>query len=311
MARNRSFDWNLVNSKIKELDTKKGFSDKDDDVYYKPKTDDHGNANVLIHFLPPHPEEDLPFVKKYNHGFQSVNGWFIEDCPTTVGKDCLVCKYNGTQWEHDKEGVRTRKRRVNFYSNILVVKDPLAPENEGKVFKYRYGIKIHDKIMEKVSPESEIDDPVNVFDYDNGANFKLKIKSVNIPGYKKPVPNYDASSFSEPAPIALNGQSLTDDEINALDDKLNKLTVYTDPKEFKSYEDLAKNFLKKTGIKIPLTPNGEQPVVREAAPAAASIPEAKETPDFKAPAQEASTGFANAGSDDESDEDFFAKLRGE
>ena len=311
MARNRTFDWAAVNGKIKDLDKKKSFDNGDEDVYYKPKTDDQGNANVLIRFLPPHPEEDLPFVKKYNHGFQSVNGWYIEDCPTTVGKDCPVCKYNGTQWDHDKEGVRTRKRRVNFFSNILVVKDPLAPANEGQVFKYRYGIKIHDKIMEKVSPESEIDDPVNVFDYDNGANFKLKIKSVNIPGYKKPVPNYDASSFAEVSPIAISGQTLSDDEINALDDKLNKLTVYTDPKKFKSYEELAKHFIKKTGIKIPITADGtiqEKPK----APVAAAIPEAnhnfnaeKSTPVVEDDA------FVNKSTDDESDESFFAKLRGE
>jgi|TARA_R110001592_G_scaffold173053_1_gene411721 hypothetical protein len=310
MARNRSFDWNAVNSKIKEMDTKKSFGGGDEDVYYKPKTDDQGNAMVLIRFLPPHPEEDLPFVKKYNHGFQSVNGWYIEDCPTTVGKDCPVCKYNGTQWEHDKEGVRARKRRVNFYSNILVVKDPLCPANEGQVFKYRYGIKIHDKIMEKVSPESEIDDPVNVFDYDNGANFKLKIKSVNIPGYKKPVPNYDASSFSESSIISLNGQGLTDDEINELDGKLNKLSVYTDPKSFKSYEDLAKNFLKKTGIKIPLTADGAQPAAAPAAPVREEIQEApKEVADFKTPVAN-DEAFVNADKD-ETDEDFFAKLRGE
>ena len=313
MARNRKFDWNAVNSKIKELDQKKGFSDGDDDVFYKPKTDDQGNANVLIRFLPPHPEEDLPFVKKYNHGFQTVSGgWFIEDCPTTVGKDCPVCKYNGTQWDHDKEGVRKRKRKVNFFSNILVVKDPLAPENEGQVFKYRYGIKIHNKIMEKVSPESEIDDPVNVFDYDDGANFKLKIKSVNIPGYKKPVPNYDASSFAEQSLISINGRSMTDDEINALDGKLHKLSTYVDPKSYKGYSELASLFTKKTGIKIATSPDGQVEKPLDTTPWADkdSIPEAREEQNFSPPAKEetSSSGFA-ASDDNESDADFFAKLR--
>jgi len=245
MARRRSFDWTAVNSKLKDLDKRPSFGKGDDDNYYKPKTDDNGNANVLIRFLPPHPDEELPFVKKYNHGFQGQNGWFIEDCPTTVGGDCPLCKYNGTQWNSDPEGVRGRKRKVNFFSNILIVKDPATPANEGKVFKYRYGIKIHNKIMEKVAPESEIDEPLNIFDYDNGANFKLKIKSVTIPGYKRPVPNYDASSFAESTAIALNGKELTDDEINALDDKLFKLNGYVDIKNYKSYSELASLLLKK------------------------------------------------------------------
>jgi len=310
MAKRRSFDWNSVNDKIKELDKKPQYGNSgDDDVFYKPKTDEQGNGNVLIRFLPPHPEETLPFVKKYNHGFQSANGWFIEDCPTSIGEKCPICTYNGTQWDIDQTGVRNRKRKVSFYSNILIVKDPLAPENEGKVFKYRYGIKIHGKLMEKIAPESTIDDPVNIFDYDNGANFKLKIKTQKIflGGKERPVPNYDASSFSEPSPIALKGANLTDDEINALDDQLNKIETFTEKSNFKDYKTLAELFFKKTGIEIPTSPDGK---VSAPAPRAAPVQTMSDFSDT--PAESATAKSApvdSSGSEDESDDDFFAKLR--
>lgn len=314
MAKRRSFNWTAVNDKIKELDKKPQYGKGgDDEVFYKAKTDEQGNGNVLIRFLPPHPEETLPFVKKYNHGFQSANGWFIEDCPTSIGEKCPICAYNSSQWDIDQAGVRNRKRKVSFYSNILIVKDPLAPENEGKVFKYRYGVKIHGKLMEKIAPESTIDDPVNIFDYDNGANFKLKIKTQKIflGGKERPVPNYDASSFSEPCPISINGRELTDDEINELDTKINKIEVFTEKTNFKDYKTLAELFFKKTGIEIPTSPDG---VVKSAATAptpAASIADYSDTPaEASAIKSAVKAKPAPVSSDEDEDEDdFFAKLR--
>jgi len=222
------------------------------------------------------------------------------------------CAYNSSQWDIDQAGVRNRKRKVSFYSNILIVKDPLSPENEGKVFKYRYGVKIHGKLMEKIAPESTIDDPVNIFDYDNGANFKLKIKTQKIflGGKERPVPNYDASSFAEPSPISINGRELTDDEINELDGQINKIEVFTEKSNFKDYKTLAELFFKKTGIEIPTSPDGK--VAAPAAPApAATIADFNDSPAEAAAAKaEVKAKPAPASTDEDDDEDdFFAKLR--
>lgn len=312
MAKRRSFDWNAVNEKIKEMEKRPSF-DEGEDQYYKPKTDEHGNSNVLIRFLPPHLDEEVPFVKIYSHGFKGVNGWFIENCPTTIGEKCPLCSYNSSQWDSDPDGVRSRKRKVNFHANILVVKDPLSPENDGKVFKFRYGIKLHQKLMEKISPESEIDEPVNIFDYDKGANFKLKIKMQQIKGFSKPVPNYDASSFAEPTPIALNGVELTDQEIDELDGKLFKLQPIIAKSEFASYKDLANKLFTKTGINVPLDPN-QRPASKQSAP---KVEEMREAPksfdsfndDEDDDKEESTSSNQFINDDDDNDDDFFAKLR--
>ena len=47
-----------------------------------------------------------------------------------------------------KRSARKRKRKLSYYANILVVSDPKHPENEGKVFLYKFGKKIFDKITE-------------------------------------------------------------------------------------------------------------------------------------------------------------------
>lgn len=313
MAKRRSFDWNAVSEKIKELDKRPNYNNnnEDDENFYKHKTDEHGNANVLMRFLPPHPEEDLPFVKKYNHGFQSVNGWFIEDCPTTIGKECPICKHNSSIWDSDQNTARNQKRKVSFFANILIIKDPNCPENEGKVFKYRYGIKIHEKIMEKIAPESDIDDPVQIFDYDNGANFKLKVKTQKLVlgGKERLVPNYDASSFTEPTPIVINGKPLTDSELEELDSKIYKLQPLVDESIFKSSKELSDIFFKKTGIKISDTGNvkaTKDPIkeMKEAAEKDFSKFDDDESDDLNETTSNDSNDL-----DDLDDADFFAKLR--
>jgi hypothetical protein len=316
MATRRKFDWNMVNEKIKELDKKPQSSHSEED-FYKPKLDEYGNGNVLMRFLPPHPDEDLPFVKKYNHGFQGPNGWFIEDCPTTIGKECPVCKFNQTIWNSDETRARNQKRKVNFFANVLIIRDPNCPENEGKVFKFRYGVKLHEKLMEKISPESDIDDPVQVFDYDRGANFKLKIKTQKIflGGKERPVPNYDASSFAEPSPISLDGNALTDSELNELDGKIHRLKDLTDERNIKSYAELADLFFKKTGEKIDGTS-----IIQKVSNTSEAIAEAGN--DFsKFNDDDSNTDLSvvdtskprssklDPSTEDESDADFFAKLR--
>lgn len=258
MARKRrGYNVDDLINKIKDGEKKNSYNN-DDPAEYKPKLKEDGSCQVIMRFLPPHLEEDLPFVKIYSHGWKDrQGGWFIDPCPTTIGKPCPVCKENGRIWEEDEDTARPRSRKVSFWANILIIKDPNCPENEGKVFKYRYGKKIHEKIMEKINPsEPDIDPMVPIFDYEEGANFKLKIKKVGEWS------NYDASTFAEPTPIGMGKQPFTDEELDELDGKLHKLSPIVDPKEFRSYEEMAIKFTKKTGIAVSTDPDVEGVVTR-------------------------------------------------
>ena len=198
---------------------------------WKPELDASGNGYAVIRFLPAPDGETVPWAKLYSHGFQGPGGWFIENCPTTHGDKCPVCAHNNGLWnsgvESDKEVARKQKRKLSYYSNIYVVKDPKHPENEGKVFLYRYGKKIFDKIMGAMQPEFQDETPVNPFDLWEGANFKLKIKTVA--GYW----NYDSSEFDRTAAL-----SADDDELETIWKQGYSLEAFTAPAEFKSYDDL-------------------------------------------------------------------------
>jgi hypothetical protein len=169
----------------------------------------------------------------FSHGFQGKGGWFIENCPTTLGLPCPVCEGNNELWnsgvESDKEIARQRKRKLSYISNIYVVSDPANKQNEGKVFLYKYGKKIFDKISEKMKPQFEDESPMNPFDFWAGANFKLKIRTVQ--GYV----NYDKSEFDSPEAF-LEGDDKDLERIWAMQYSLRE---FTNPSQFKSYEDLS------------------------------------------------------------------------
>ena len=170
-----------------------------DDRLWKPEMDKTGVGSATIRFLPAPDGEELPWVKMYSHAFQGPGGWFIENSLTTIGQKDPVSEYNRGLWnsgsEKDKDTVRKQKRKLSYYSNIYVVKDPANPANEGKVFLFKYGKKIFDKILNAMQPEFDDEDPINPFDFWQGANFKLKI--VKKDGYW----NYDKSEFDRVAPL--------------------------------------------------------------------------------------------------------------
>ena len=207
-----------------------------DERLWKPELDTSGNGYAVIRFLPAIEGEDLPWVKLFSHAFQGPTGqWYIENSRTTLGrgpdgKD-PVSEYNTSLWnsgvETDKEIARKQKRKLSYYSNIYVVSDSKNPHNEGKVFLFRYGKKIFDKLMAAMQPEFEDESPINPFDFWKGANFKLKIRKVD--GYW----NYDKSEFEAPSAI------LDDDSaIERIWKEQYSLADFTAPSNFKSYEEL-------------------------------------------------------------------------
>ena len=178
----------LTSKLVKEIEktsaTKSGGADE---RLWKPELDKSGNGFAVIRFLPAPDGEDLPWAKIYSHAFQGPGGWYIENSLTTVGQKDPVSEYNRELWnsgsDKDKETVRKQKRKLSYYSNIYVVKDPVNPHNEGQVFLFKFGKKIFDKItLSAMQPEFEDESPINPFDFWAGANFKLKIRKVDSTG---------------------------------------------------------------------------------------------------------------------------------
>ena len=216
---------------VKEVEKVNNSSGGGDERLWKPELDKSGNGYAVIRFLPAPDKEEIPWAKLYTHAFQGPGGWYIENSLTTVGGKDPVSDYNRELWnsgnESDKDTVRKQKRKLSYYSNIYVVKDPTNPQNEGKVFLFKYGKKIFDKVMEAMQPEFEDETPINPFDFWQGANFKLKI--VKKDGFW----NYDKSEFDSLAPLLDD-----DDALEAIWKKEYSLAAVTATDQFKSYEDL-------------------------------------------------------------------------
>ena len=205
-----------------------------DERLWKPEVDKAGNGYAVIRFLPAPNGEDLPWAQVWTHAFQGPGGWYIENSLTTLGKKDPVSDLNRELWNSGGEGspqraqARNQKRKLNYYSNIYVVKDSANPENEGKVFLYRYGKKIFDKIMESMQPAFEDETPVNPFDLWKGADFKLKI--TKVAGFW----NYDKSEFDAPSVLG----DLNDKDLEGIWKQEHSLSAYTADDQFKSYEEL-------------------------------------------------------------------------
>ena len=203
-----------------------------DDREWKPTVDKAGNGYAVIRFLPAPQGEDMPWVRIWNHGFQGPTGkWYIENSLTTLNKPDPVSELNSELWnsgvEANKEIARKQKRRLNYYANILVVEDSANPDAVGNVYLYKFGKKIFDKIKDVMQPQFEDENPVNPFDFWEGANFKLKIRQVE--GYR----NYDKSEFDSPSPLADD-----DAKIETVWNKQHSLQGVVAPDQFKTYEEL-------------------------------------------------------------------------
>ena len=205
-----------------------------DDRFWRPELDKSSNGYAVIRFLPAVDGEDLPWAKYYSHGFKGKGGWYIEKSRTTLGEKDPVSEMNTELWnsgiESDKDIARQRKRKLSYISNILVVSDPANPQNEGKIFLYKYGKKIFDKVNEAMNPEFEDETPVNPFDFWEGANFKLKVRKVA--GFI----NYDKSEFDSSSAI-YDGD---DTKLEELWKTQYALGEFTDPSTFKTYDELKK-----------------------------------------------------------------------
>lgn len=219
---------------------------KRDERYWQLEVDKAGNGFAIIRFLDRPPcdgDEGVAFVSFHEHSFQGPGGWYIEKSLTSIDKDDPVNEYNSKLWatgvEENQNIARRQKRKQQFVGNILVVKDPAHPENEGKVFLFKFGKKIYDKIFAKQNPrKGDLDsetgnqiEPVNVVDIVEGSNFTLRARK------EKGFRNYDESEFSKTlTPIAKK-----EADIERLINSAYSLKAEVDPAtQFKTYAELKK-----------------------------------------------------------------------
>ena len=256
--------------------------------YWKPEVDKSGNGIATFRFLPApsidNDEDALPWVKVFSHGFKGPGGWLIDNCLTTKNNQCPVCEGNTVLWnsgiEANKTVARERKRKLNYITNIYIVSDPKHPENEGKVFLYRFGKKIFDKITEAMNPPFEDEKPINPFDLWKGANFKLKIRKVE--GYQ----NYDKSEFETSSPL-----SDDDTKMEKIWKSEYSLKELVDDSQFKSYDMMKTRLEKVLGL-------AGEPVKMTTVE---SIKAAAKTAPVKAPVE-------TSADEEDADMDYFKKL---
>ena len=271
-----------------------------DERLWTCQTDKAGNGYAVIRFLPAPAGEDVPFVRLFTHGFKGPGGWYIENSLTTIGQQDPIAELNTRLWnsgiEADKETVRKQKRQLNYYSNIYVVKDPANPANEGKVFLFRYGKKIFDKLNDLMNPQFEDEQPVNPFDLWAGSNFKLKIRKVD--GYS----NYDKSEFDTAAPLNDN-----DEELERIWKSQYSLKELLDPKNFRAYDELKRRLDRALGHTAGVTPSNAQSDQY----AEDNTPPFEPTPQFKAAEMRPAATATASSDDDDEDFEFFKKLAAE
>jgi hypothetical protein len=261
---------------------------KSDERFWTPTVDKAGNGYAVVRFLPAPRGENVPFVRIFDHGFQGPGGsWYIENSLTTIGKKDPVGELNSALWnsgiESDKDVARKQKRRLHFISNIYVVEDKGKPENDGKVFLFKYGKKIFDKLNEVMNPQFPDETPLNPFDFWEGANFALKIR--NVEGYR----NYDKSTFMSASPL-----HKSDAKLEEIYNQEHSLQDFLKPENFKSYDEL-KEKLNRV-LAAPMDGLTRNAMEQDAAP-----PPAFKTRPAPAPAME------QAGEDDD-DLEFFKRL---
>ena len=297
LKRSGSSNLDVLTKELNKLQGNQQQSNKDD-RFWQPEVDKVGNGYAVIRFLPAPQGEDVPFVRIWDHAFQGPGGWYIEKSLTTLGEKDPVSEYNSQLWnsgvDANKDLVRKQKRRLYFVSNIYVVSDPSNPDNEGKVFLYRYGKKIFDKLNEAMNPAFQDETPVNPFDFWEGADFKLKIRKVE--GYR----NYDKSEFSAQTALLQD-----DDKLEEIWKTQYSLQEFVNRDQFKSYDELKARLEKALALggATAVGATAAAAAVEDTVPwnepeqaAAPSIPEAKQ------PAQE----------EDEDDSlSFFEKLANE
>ena len=232
-------DWGKL---AKKFNTMGGRDDKSvDPRFFVPGKDSEGNIAVTIRFLPSPNGEAI--VEESRHWFAGpvdpISGKgevYNEACPRAVRKKCPACDFAGKAWgDGDKDAYKKWGNKSKYVGNILVINDVNKPENNGKVFLFRFGQVIWNMIDEKMAPKSKLQEPVIVFSYETGANFNL-IGVKNKFNNGKKLIEYDdfkPSIFVSPAESIL-----AEDVITAADAGLHDMVEWDEDNYYKSLDEL-------------------------------------------------------------------------
>jgi hypothetical protein len=295
----QSKDFTKLLKKVEEVNKPTYENADNTDNYWKPTPDKAGNALAVIRFLPGAAvdgDDALPWVQYWDHGFQSktTGKWYIEKSLTTLGQGVKdpVSEYNSMLWNSnsddnspERKQAREQKRRLHYVSNIYVVSDPKNPQNEGKVFLFKYGKKIFDKINDLLNPVFEDVKVVNPFDLWEGANFRLR--AMQKDGYR----TYEKSEFETPSALLDD-----DDEMEKIWKSQHSLDAVIAPNQFKTYEVL------KARLDKVLRINTSNEITSSSSPAEKASPKAK----FN---REDTTPSWQNDSDDDDSENFFKRIQ--
>lgn len=218
---------------VKEEPKAKSFKD---DRMWSFTADKTGNASAILRFLPQKDPSKQPLIKLFQHSVQNkqTGRWLIDECPWTIKVSCPICKYANEIYNQDSSFAK----KTWYVANILVVKDEMNPEAEGKVFLWKFGKEIF-KIIESAirgNEEKEIE-PKKVFNFLEGHDFKLKVYKKAIPGFDNPVNKYDESFFVKNPSEIYEGD---EDKQEVVYNSIYELDEFLDPKRFKSEEELQK-----------------------------------------------------------------------
>ena len=265
LKKNRSKATEKLNSELSKLNAPQQYEDNEN--FWYPEVDKAGNGEAIVRFLPAPAGEEAPFIRLFRHSFKGPGGWYIEKSLTTLGQNDPVGEYNTQLWnsgsEEAKTQARNQKRKLEFVANVYIVRDKLNPDNEGKVFRFRFGKKIFDKLNELMNPEFDDDKPINPFDLWEGANFRIRIKN-GEGGFR----NYDSSKFDEPSEFLKN-----DEEREAVWKQCHSLAELIDPSKFKTYDELKAKMLRVLGMDSPAVVMAEAKPARVSKAKASSLDE--------------------------------------
>jgi len=295
MAIKTKLDWSGLGKKMEEASRGKRPTRQTDSRFYQQKFSEDGTAQTIIRFLPA-PDTDIPITAIFNHRFNGPGGFYNQNCPTTIGEQCPVCDANRAIWPTNEDLARTRSRKKKWIANILVIKDPNCPENEGKVFLFRFPKTVYDKMWAKIQPpKGAVDDPVIVFDPDDGANFKLiaEQKKIKLNGRDILYPDYKDSSFAE--------KSALDNYEKDVEPNLFELSEFTAEDQFKPFDELTNRFAVVSG-----QPVASSHTSAPSKPASSStVEELDDTPPFDVDEKTSQSETIT----DDGDDDFINKLR--
>lgn len=236
----------------KNLENAIGGQKQVDERFWQPTLDKAGNGYAVFRFLPQVEGEDIPYVRYWDHGFRGPGGWYIEKNLNSIDLADPVSEFNTQLWnsvdEHnspERNQARAQRRRLHFISNIYMLNDPANSGNNGKVFLYKYGKTIYDMIFECNHPKFP-DQPVfNPFCLWDGANFNLKICTLNKQR------NYDRSGFDKPSPLFGAGEEFDSKRLEVYK-KEYPLLPFLDKSQFKTYDELKARLMKVLGV-VPQT----------------------------------------------------------